>query len=45
MATFFRNKVINGLGATPVTIADSAPNSRITVIGLSLCNVTDKVVK
>lgn len=45
MATFFRNKVINGLGTTPVTVADSAPNSRITVIGLSLCNVTDKVVK
>jgi hypothetical protein len=45
MATFFRNKVINGLGTTPTTIADSTQTSRITVIGLSICNVTDHVVK
>lgn len=45
MATFFRNKVINGLGTTPQTIADSTPTSRITVIGLSFCNVTEVVVK
>jgi len=45
MATFFRNKVINGLGTTPTTIADSTQTSRITVIGLSICNVVDHVVK
>jgi hypothetical protein len=45
MATFFRNKVINGLGTTPTTIADSTQTSRITIIGLSICNVTDHVVK
>ena len=45
MATFFRNKVINGLGTTPETIADSTPSSRITVIGLIFCNLKDHVVK
>lgn len=45
MATFFRNKVINELGTTPTTIADSTATSRITIIGLSICNLKDHVIK
>jgi hypothetical protein len=45
MATFFRNKVVNGLGTVSTTLIESQPASRITVIGMSLCNLLTSVVK
>jgi hypothetical protein len=45
MATFFRNTVVTQLGTSPETIAETTPTSRITVIGLSLCNLTSATVK
>lgn len=45
MATFFRNTVVTQLGTAPETIAETTPTSRITVIGLSMCNLTSATVK
>jgi hypothetical protein len=45
MATFFRNKVVNELGVAPVHLVETAPNSRATVIGMSLTNLTSSTVK
>lgn len=44
MASFFRNKVIKEIGTSPVTALETAPNSRFTVIGLSLANLTEGIV-
>jgi hypothetical protein len=44
MATSFRTKVQANLGTTPVTLATSGVNSRITVIGLSFANITDSTI-
>lgn len=44
MASFFRNKVINEIGTTPVVALATAANSRFTVIGLSLANLTEGIV-
>lgn len=44
MATFFRNSVIKEIGTVPVRILETAPASRITVIGLSLANLTGGTV-
>jgi hypothetical protein len=44
MATSFRTKVQANLGTTPVTLATSGVNSRITVIGLSFANITDGTI-
>jgi hypothetical protein len=44
MASFFRNKVINEIGVTPVDALATANNSRFTVIGLSLANLTEGIV-
>lgn len=44
MANFFRNKVITGVGMTPVTAVETLVNSSATVIGLSLANITDNLV-
>jgi hypothetical protein len=44
MASFFRNKVINEIGTTPVDALATANNSRFTVIGLSLANLTEGIV-
>jgi hypothetical protein len=40
MATFFKNSVIKNIGATPVKVAETQTNSRATVIGMSLTNLT-----
>jgi hypothetical protein len=40
MATFFKNSVVKNIGITPVSIAETQTNSRATVIGLSLTNLT-----
>jgi len=44
MATTFGNSLINELGTTPVTALTSASNARVTVIGLSLTNLTDSII-
>lgn len=40
MATFFKNSIVKNIGATPVVTAQTQTNSRATVIGLSLTNLT-----
>lgn len=44
MATFFRNTVAKDIGTTPREVIETADNSRVTVIGMSLCNTTDCLV-
>lgn len=44
MASFFRNAVIKEIGTTPVTALQTAGNTRMTVIGLSLANLTESIV-
>lgn len=44
MASFFRNKVAKEIGVTPVEVLATAPNSRMTIIGLSLANLTSGIV-
>jgi hypothetical protein len=44
MASFFRNKVAKEIGTTPVTVLETAPNSRMTIIGMSLANLTAGIV-
>jgi hypothetical protein len=44
MASFFRNAVINDVGTTEVTALETANNSRMTIIGLSLANLTQSIV-
>jgi hypothetical protein len=40
MANFFKNKVINEIGTTPIQVLEFGPSTRGTVIGLSLANLT-----
>ena len=40
MANFFKNKVVNEIGTTPVQVLEMTPSTRATVIGLSLANLT-----
>jgi hypothetical protein len=44
MASFFRNSVVSNIGVTPVSAVSTASNSRATLIGLSLANLTDGIV-
>jgi len=44
MASFFRNAVLNEVGTTEVTALQTANNSRMTIIGLSLANLTQSMV-
>ena len=44
MASFFRNKVLNEVGTVEVTALETANNSRMTLIGLSLANLTQSIV-
>lgn len=44
MATLFKNKVVKEVGETPTQIVQTADNTRATVIGLSLANLTNKSV-
>ena len=44
MASFFRNAVIKEIGITPVTALQTAGNTRMTIIGLSLANLTEGLV-
>lgn len=44
MATYFKNKVVKEVGPTPVTVLSTNGATRLTVIGLSLANLTDSIV-
>ena len=44
MASFFRNKVAKEIGTTPVEVLATAPNSRMTIIGMTLANLTSGIV-
>ena len=44
MASFFRNAVLNEVGTVQVTALETAPNSRMTIIGMSLANLTQSMV-
>lgn len=44
MATYFKNVLMAELGTTETTVLTSPNNARLTVIGLSLTNLTSNVV-
>lgn len=44
MATFFKNKVVNNVGTTPVQLAQTPAGTRATAIGLSITNLTESIV-
>lgn len=44
MATNFKNKVGANIGTTPVTLVSAGPSAKITIIGMSLTNLTEGVV-
>ncbi len=41
MATYFRNSIQTNIGVTPVTVLDNTNNSKLTVVGISLANVSE----
>jgi hypothetical protein len=44
MATNFKNKVSPNIGITPVDVITVSPAAKLTIIGLSLTNLTEGVV-
>jgi hypothetical protein len=44
MATFFKNALQSNIGTSEVEIISTLVNARVTVIGLSLTNITEGVV-
>lgn len=44
MATFFRNKVVKEVGTEAVRALETDGNTRSTIIGLSLANLTDSAI-
>ena len=44
MATFFRNRLESEIGVTEVEVIDVDVNSRVTVIGMSVTNLTGGIV-
>ena len=44
MATFFRNKLQSEIGVTEVEVINVDTNSRVTVIGMSVTNLTGGIV-
>ena len=44
MATLLKNTVIKDCGTKPVLIYETLPTTRVTVLGLSFTNLTDKFV-
>lgn len=41
MATFFKNAVIKNIGSTATTVLENTANSKMTVLGVSLANVSE----
>ena len=44
MATILKNTVIKNCGTVPIPIYETSPTSRVTVLGLSFTNLTDKFI-
>lgn len=44
MATTFRNKVIKEVGTVPILALETDANTRSTIVGLNLANLTDFIV-
>lgn len=44
MATLLKNTVIKNCGTRPVLIYETLPTTRVTVLGLSFTNLTDKFI-
>ena len=44
MATFFRNKLESGVGTTEVEVVATDTTSRVTIIGMSLTNLTGGII-
>lgn len=44
MATFFRNKLQSEVGTSEVEVISVSTNSRVTIIGMSLTNLTGGIV-
>ena len=44
MATFFRTKVVKGIGTTAVDAVQTVENNRFTIIGCNLANIIDDPV-
>ena len=44
MATFFRNKLQSEIGISEIEVIDVSTNSRVTVIGMSVTNLTGGIV-
>ena len=44
MSSFFRTKVIQNIGTTPVDVLQTGVANRFTLIGCNLANTTDDVV-
>jgi|TARA_B110000259_G_C14009143_1_gene398961 hypothetical protein len=44
MATTLKNTVIKNCGTVPVLIYETQPGNRVTVLGISFTNLTDKFV-
>lgn len=44
MATTFKNKVIKEVGAVPITALETDANTRSTIVGISLANLTDGLI-
>jgi len=42
MATLLKNTVIKNCGTVPVEIYETLPTTRVTILGLSFTNLTDK---
>jgi hypothetical protein len=45
MATFFRNRLESEIGTSEVEVISVDTNSRVTVIGMSLTNLTDDIIR
>jgi hypothetical protein len=44
MATFFRNKLQSGVGTSEIEVVAVGTTSRVTIIGMSVTNLTESVV-
>jgi hypothetical protein len=45
MATFFKNKLISEIGTSEIEVVSTLINARVTLIGLSLTNLTSDIVQ
>lgn len=44
MATYFKNKIVNAVGTSPVKIYEAPLNTSATILGLSISNLTASII-